>query len=390
MSEIATQQTSAGVIAEIRGEAFRSQLAAALPEGITPERFQRIAITALLDDQAKQRDPSKQLLACDRASLYQAIIKCAQDGLNPDGRDAALVKRGDKVAYQPMIGGLRKIAARYGWTIRSAAVRERDEFDFTDEPPSLYHKVFTGGERGELCFAYAVARHADGRREQCVMTRDQVLKRAESATTQQVWGAWPDEMWAKTPARDLFQELPLAEEVRSRMRDALEPSAAERLYGPSEISEGTPLALTSEPGAGVAAAGAPAPPPDDEPGPSPDVAGANEPPNAPEADEPAPAEADLSGRDSAASSSGEADINALAEAASRYVPPNGKYAAGGAHGPKTLAEILALGDDGERWVRWALGKIQEPPEYAAAVWSFARVHAIAAYQEALARREARA
>lgn len=371
MSEIATQPPA--VLTEIRGDAFKAQLAAALPEGITAERFARITVTALMEDAAKQRDPSKQLIACDRASLYQAIIKCAQDGLNPDGREAALVKRGQIVVYQPMIGGLRKIAARYGWTIRSAAVRERDEFDFTDEPPSLYHKVHTGPEpRGELVYAYAVARHRDGRREQRVMTRDEVLKRAKSATTAQVWDAWPDEMWSKTPARDLFQELPLDLEVAERLREALaDVTPAEELYGPQDHPELSATPPDVETGAGEAtpeSSASPAPAPfDDEPEPSPE-----------------PVQETL---DPPTVTGDEADVAALAAQAANYVPPNGKYGPDGQHGPKTLAEILALGDDGERWIKWALSKISEPPEYAAAVWSFARVHAVAAYQEAAARKE---
>lgn len=364
MTEIATQ-TPAGVIAEIRSPEFREQLAAALPPGITPDRFQRIAVTALLDDQARQRDPAKQLLACDRLSLYQAVIKCAQDGLLPDGRQAALVKRGDKVAYQPMVGGLRAIAAEHGWTIRGTAVREADEFDYCDEPPSLYHKV-APGPRGELCYAYAVARHRDGRREQRVMTRDEVLKRAASATTKQVWDAWPDEMWAKTPVRDLFQELPLDPAERARVTSILAADPVEALYGPqgSEAESRTPASDAGAGGVVTPEPAPPAPPLDDEPEPT------------PRAEQPIQGE--------------EADIGALAVQAASYVPPNGKYAAGGAHGPKTLAEIIAMGDDGERWFKWALGKISEPAEYRAAVWSFARVHAVAPYQEALARQEARA
>lgn len=364
MSELTTQ-TPAGVIAEIRSPEFREQLAAALPPGITADRFQRIAITALLDDQIRQPDPAKQLLSCDRASLFQAILRCAQDGLNPDGREAALVKRGNKVVYQPMVTGLRKIAAHYGWTIRSAAVREADDFDFTEEPPSLYHKVAVGN-RGELCYAYAVARHKDGRREQRVMTRDEVLKRMAVATTKNVWEQWPDEMWAKSATRDIFAELPY--EVAARIAEHLaEVDPAEVLYGPNEYSEQESRADDAASGEGDPPTSPAAPDLEDEPGPS-DIPGVDMPP------EP---------------NTGEADIGALAAQAAGYVPPNGKYAAGGPHGPKTLAEILALGDDGERWIRWALGKITEPPEYQAAVWSFARVHAVAPYQETLARQEAR-
>ncbi len=382
MSEIATQPPPS-ILAEIRSPEFREQLAAALPPGITPDRFQRVAVTALLEDQAKQRDPAKQLLSCDRLSLYQAVIRCAQDGLFPDGRHAALVKRGDKVAYQPMVAGLRAIAAEYGWTIRGTAVREKDEFDWQEEPPSLYHKVFVGGPRGELAYAYAVARHRDGRREQRVMTRDEVLKRAKSATTDQVWKTWPDEMWAKTPVRDLFQELPLAEAERARLESVLAADPVEELapgeataalYGPDPEdpagADGLSPAEGSQPPAEEPAQDPPSAAPagsDDEPEPGP---------------EPQPAEVEVPSDEAM----GDA-LEALADAAAGYVPPNGKYASGGENGPKTFAEIAALGEAGAKWFAWALPRISEPPEYAAALWSFCRVRLPGVYQEAAARRD---
>ena len=367
MSEIATQEERPGVIAEIRSEAFKEQLAQALPEGVTPDRFARIAVTALLENQ--------RLLNADRQSLFQALLKCAADGLMPDGRQAALVQRGDKVAYQPMVLGLRIYAARFGWTIRSAAVREHDLFEFTDEPPALTHRIARDGDRGDLTFAYAVARHIDGRREQRVMTRGEVLKRAESATTKNVWEKWPDEMWAKTPARDLFQELPLAHQPGSRIEqalvdaEALEPGEAAAMLYPSDdsaLTHGvespaaahTPAAAEAQPSGAASTLqpeAAPAPP-DDEPGPS------------------------------AAAPTPEERAKALADEAAKFVPPTGKYASGGQHGPKSLGEILASGDDGERWLKWALGKVSEPPVYAGAVQAFARVFAPALWQEAEARK----
>jgi recombination protein RecT len=366
VTDLEVQQTSSAVIAGIRSPEFADQLAAALPPGLTPDRFQRLTVTALLDDQIKQRDPAKQLLACDRASLFQAIIKSAQDGLTPDGREAALVKRGDKVVYQPMVAGLRKIAARYGWTIRSAAVREKDEFDYTDEPPSLYHKVFTSGARGELVFAYAVARHEDGRREQRVMTRDDVLKRAESATTKQVWDAWPDEMWAKTPARDLFQELPFAVAYR----------AVERIEAEDAVFEPVPQ---SEIEGSAGADGIVSPP---ETQPTAEPAAADPPSAAAGNDDPEPEPTPADGGEATPEA-----LQQLAAAAALYVPPNGKYAEKGDHGPKTLAEIAEMGDDGKRWFEWALPRVSDPPEYAAALWSYARIFLPKQYQEAVAKKD---
>lgn len=83
-----------------------------LPSHITPEKFQRVVATAALQ--------SPQLLECDRQSLLLAAMKLAQDGLLPDGREAALIpfktsiKDGSQwldkwiVQPMPMVYGLRK------------------------------------------------------------------------------------------------------------------------------------------------------------------------------------------------------------------------------------------------------------------------------------------
>ncbi|WP_371433023.1 recombinase RecT [Novosphingobium sp.] len=86
-----------------------------LPAHITPEKFQRVVATAALQN--------PQLLECDRQSLLLASMKLAQDGLLPDGREAALVpfkvnvKNGPgpkdwgskwQVQPMPMVYGLRK------------------------------------------------------------------------------------------------------------------------------------------------------------------------------------------------------------------------------------------------------------------------------------------
>lgn len=84
-----------------------------LPSHITVDKFQRTIATAAL--------ANPQLLQCERQSLLLAAMKLAQDGLLPDGREAALVPfknrvKGDdgqfhdawQVQAMPMAWGLRK------------------------------------------------------------------------------------------------------------------------------------------------------------------------------------------------------------------------------------------------------------------------------------------
>lgn len=247
----ATTDNAAAIYTHVRTPAFIDQLRAALPPNITPDHFARVTVTALMEDAIRQEDPAKQLVACDRSSLYQAVLKCAQDGLLPDGRQAAIVKRGKKAVYQPMVGGFRAIAAEYGWTIRAAAVFEADEFDFSTEPPALRHVPSLAAERGQIVAAYAVARHRDGRREQVVMDATQIAKRRAQATTDQVWVKWPAEMSEKTAVRDLFLDLPLDPNDKRIMRIAQASDPVTDLYGPApdaiegdasdlELAEGQP------------------------------------------------------------------------------------------------------------------------------------------------------
>jgi recombination protein RecT len=94
---------------------------AVLPAHISIEKFQRTIATAALQN--------PKLLECDRKSLLMAAMKAGQDGLLPDGREAALVpfkvnRKIDgewqtwwEVQYLPMAWGLRKKVLQSGEVI---------------------------------------------------------------------------------------------------------------------------------------------------------------------------------------------------------------------------------------------------------------------------------
>ena len=99
----------------------------ALPAHVPPERFRRIAETAILNN--------PDVLHANRRSLMSAVIKAAQDGLPPDGqRQAALVvfrtKAGPQVQYAD---GRRPAASRAQQRqlagIVAEVVHENDTFD---------------------------------------------------------------------------------------------------------------------------------------------------------------------------------------------------------------------------------------------------------------------
>ena len=145
------QTPAQALVRVVQRDDFRGEIAKALPDGVSVDRFQRAAVTALLQSEA--------IAEADFGSICQSLIRCAQDGLLPDGREAALVVYNTKTKvdgrdvwtkkaqYLPMIFGLRRIAAEYGWTMDTRVVYEADEFDYElgMEPRIVHRPARPGG-----------------------------------------------------------------------------------------------------------------------------------------------------------------------------------------------------------------------------------------------------
>lgn len=365
MAEPSTEITPLQQVStQIRTSDFRRQIAAALPEGLTVQRFERVVLTALMEDQTKTSDLRYQIVNADRATLYSAVIKCAQDGLLPNGREAALVVFKGKVSYMPMVGGFRKIAAEYGWTIRAKAVYAADHFVFSEEPPSIEHRPAGHGvDRGNLIAVYAVATHKDGRRQQVVMHPDDVAARKAVAKTDNVWRGWTAEMWEKTAAKNIFADLPLdpAEKERvSRVAAASDPQAS------TTAMYGTGAQLPSPASTPALAAGPAAAPPV-----------VVEAPGGTEAAD-TTANATPEGYNPAAAIQTDDEIVHAAQQAGKLVPPDGQHAAAG----RSLSEILALGEPGTQWFRRFTNDTSVDPVFHAALLDFTRVYLPDVYAEA--------
>lgn len=228
MSELATRNPIAEIVETIDRPQFQQQLREALPDGLSVEKFTRTTKLAI------QLNP--EILSADRQSLFLAMVKCAKDGLLPDGREAALVKvkvKGkEQVAYWSMIGGLRKIAAKHGFSIESHAVYSADEFEWVlGFDPSVTHKPpALDVERGNLMGAYAVATGPEGQKFLEVMSRSEIEQVREVSRAKDSeygpWVKWPAEMYRKTVARRLFKQLPLGDLDERERRIVSGPEAA--------------------------------------------------------------------------------------------------------------------------------------------------------------------
>ncbi len=201
-------------------EQMAAKFREALPKHIPVDRFTRILSTAI------QQTP--ELLRVDRRSLWQSAMKCAQDGLLPDGREAALVPykdrdRGPIAQYMPMIGGIRKKARNSGeiatWDVH--AVYENDAFEFElGDDPFIKHKP-TLGDRGKLVAVYSVATLKGGEKSRDVMSISEIEKiRSISRSKDGPWAnpiVYP-EMAKKTVARRHSKVLPMSTDLDDLIR----------------------------------------------------------------------------------------------------------------------------------------------------------------------------
>lgn len=191
----------------IGGERFREQVALALPKHMTPERFTRIALTAL------QRTPKLQ--DCTQASLFKCLLDLSAAGLEPDGRRAYLIPYGSECTLILSYMGMIELVRRSGdvISIRSELVCENDEFSW--ENGKITHKVEWRKPRGEIQAVYAEAVLKSGETQTATMTKEEVdaiRKRSRSGSS----GPWVTdygEMAKKTTLRRLCKLLPLSSEV---------------------------------------------------------------------------------------------------------------------------------------------------------------------------------
>lgn len=207
---------------QMRGTLTRmnAEFKAALPAQIPVDRFIRTTITAV------QMQP--QLLECDRRSLLGACMKAAQDGLLPDGREAALVifrtKDGPIAQYMPMVGGVLKKIRNSGElaSISAHVVYSNDLFDYElGDDEKINHKPFLGEERGKPIAAYAIAKTKDGAIYREVMSVAEINKVRQVSRAKDKdagpWVQWWDEMARKTVIRRLAKRLPSSADLEQTL-----------------------------------------------------------------------------------------------------------------------------------------------------------------------------
>lgn len=223
-----------GVVALLKNN--MKAISNALPTHLTPERFLRIAATAL------SRSPD--LLECTSLSLINSIVESSMLGLEIGGPLALAhiipfnsynKKLKMKVKEATLIvgyNGYRQLAFRSGQIggFHAHPVFSTDAFDYEyGTEPYIRHKPDSSGKKGELIYAYAVA--FDRSRHmidfEVIDQHEADRAKAKSAKGQYDSGPWKDDpapMWVKTAVRRLAKRLPMSPEMQraASIEDAAE------------------------------------------------------------------------------------------------------------------------------------------------------------------------
>lgn len=212
-----------------RVENFKSQMDAqvaeitkTIPAGMTAERFMGIMQTSVL------RDPK--LLTADRSSLWLSARQCAQDGLVPDGKEAALVRFWNKkmgcevVQYFPMVFGIIKRVRNSGDVsgLVAAIVYAGDTFRhwIDDQGEHVIYEASDSSDRTSMTKVFAMAKLKDGTIMVEVMTPAEIerTRSVSRAKDDGPWVNWFEEMAKKTVIRRLAKRLPVSEASQALIR----------------------------------------------------------------------------------------------------------------------------------------------------------------------------
>lgn len=240
--EVAPAQ-SRGVAAAFQADldAYTPNLHQALPAHVSVEKFKRVLITAV--------SSNPDLLYANRRTLFTAAVKCASDGLLPDGREAALVVYNtkvkqrdpqtgldrevyiDSVQYMPMVAGIRKRMRNTGDVLSADAhvVYEKDHFRYKlgDDGFIDHEPAGLSDDPGKPLGAYAIIKLQSGEVLRDVMRLADIEKTrsVSRAKNGPMWTKWWEEAARKTVLRRCSKAAPQSAEMESLLsRDEEEPA----------------------------------------------------------------------------------------------------------------------------------------------------------------------
>lgn len=211
------------IIAQINQ--MQSAIKRALPSVITPERFTRIAVSAL--------STTPKLQECHPMTFVGAMMTAAQLGLEPNTPlgQAYLIPfwngKTKRLECQFQIGykGMIDLAYRSGQisSIQAHVVYENDTFEYSfGLEPALKH-IPAIKDRGDPHAVYAVFKTKDGGYGYDVMSWDDVIAHGQRYSKTYGNGPWqtnPEEMAKKTVLKKVLKYAPLSSDfVKAELAD---------------------------------------------------------------------------------------------------------------------------------------------------------------------------
>ena len=185
---------------------LKRQIKRLLPKHLSAERFVRIAILAI--------SKTPKLAKCTPMSVIDCLLKLSEIGLEPDGRRAYLIPRGDQCTLLLDYKGLVELMMNNEKVsnIHADIVCDNDVFVY-DRGQVVQHLIDFRKPRGGVYAAYATCRFKDGSEKSEVLSLDEIesiRKRSPNGNT----GPWVtdvNEMRKKTAARRLSKWVPLSQ-----------------------------------------------------------------------------------------------------------------------------------------------------------------------------------
>lgn len=210
-------------------EAFKGEIARALPRHLNADTMTRIALTCF------RMNPK--LAECVPASVFACVIQASQLGLRPGLLgECYLIPYKDQCTLQLGYQGLLELVRRSGLvdSISAHLVREADQFEVQwGTEPGIVHKPFLDGDAGAVRLVYAVARLKGGGSHAELMTLhdiDRIRQRSQNVINAAKWDKktpWDtdfDEMARKTVLRRICKYLPKSPDLATAL--ALDDSAS--------------------------------------------------------------------------------------------------------------------------------------------------------------------
>lgn len=244
-------------------EANATEIAKALPRGMTIERLSKVLLFAI--------DANPDLLKCTQASLLRCIKECVALGLEPGGVRGLAYLIPYKVKGQDLgrectliVGykGLRELAMRSGMVkqLEARVVHRNDRFAvrFGLEPELIHEPSLD--DPGAPMAVYCLARLADGQTHVEVMTMAEVnaIRARSRASNDGPWVTDYEQMARKTVIRRAMNYMTLSPEAADALAvdgDTVEGSVASRevAFAPAMATPrqaaALPMSMPSEPSA---------------------------------------------------------------------------------------------------------------------------------------------